>query len=152
MRRGLAIAITGGTWFFTVTSWLALVVLLCLSLPAPPGGFEADVFRVGRADGPDLTAWGLSYRGQVGSAVLVSQIILLAVLAVAACRREPVLRRIGLLGIALWATLWAVGFTRLTAATGLAAGATILVCAECLCTIAEMVRRWNGHLPAPSAR
>jgi hypothetical protein len=152
MPRVLAKITSGVSWVFILASWLAMVFLLVLSFPTVERGFQADVFRVHSNEGPDVTGWGLTYRGQRGLVMLTCQIVLVASFAVAARTRAPVMRRIGLTGIAVWAALWACGFVRLTAATGSAEGATAFACLAFLCTVAEMVRQWSPHLPPPSAK
>lgn len=133
----------GGAWLFAAGS---LVPLLWLASEGGIGSGGASVFR---ASGPrgDHSVWLLNYHGWLGTALLWSELIVIAA-AIAATGWKIVplrWRRVGHGVLIGWNALWMLGVLRLGFINpGLWTIQGLFIAALMACTIDRARRGWNG--------
>jgi hypothetical protein len=90
-------------WFFAIAISLALILIVAMDYNKP----DAVSRIMATGDGVHITcAWGLTYHGRAGHMIAVVQAILVATALWATTSRLSAIRRIGLIGLVIWAGLW----------------------------------------------
>lgn len=113
-NRPLRILASLAAWLFTLGTIAALAHDIGWP-PIRPAAVYPDTFILhATIDGHPYYSWGLTYTGEKGQRLRLAQFAALTAAAILSLLPQNTLRRIGLLALLAWPTLWLANSLRMT--------------------------------------
>lgn len=147
VRSAVSVALAGA-WFFALGT---LAGLIYFASQGWPGNGRTTVYAT-TVDGAQINAVGLTWAGTAGTALLWTELTLVAMAIVASAMPVTAIRRAGLAALLAWSALWlanGIWITSYGAPWSMWVCAVGLVGLFFLCTLIRTIRGWQAAAPQP---